>query len=317
MLELGFKLSAEEHPAPDLVRYARLGEEAGFTFAALSDHFHPWTSRQGQSPFAWAVLGGVAEATERLRVGTAVTCPTIRTHPAVVAHAAATVATMLPGRFFLGLGTGENLNEHVLGDRWPTPETRREMLDEAVQVIRGLWRGELFDHHGRFYTVEGARLYSRPDEPPPILIAGSGTVAAELAGRIGDGFIGVAPDRELLQAFERGGGAGKPKYAEIDVCWAPGEAEARQTALEIWPNTSIPGELAAELPLPRHFEQAAKMVSQDDVGEKVVCGPDAERHVARIREYAQAGYDHVWIHQVGPDQEGFFEFYGQEVLPKI
>jgi coenzyme F420-dependent glucose-6-phosphate dehydrogenase len=317
MLELGFKLSAEEHPAPDLVRYARLGEEAGFTFAALSDHFHPWTSRQGQSPFAWAVLGGVAEATERLRVGTAVTCPTIRTHPAVVAHAAATVATMLPGRFFLGLGTGENLNEHVLGDRWPTPETRREMLDEAVQVIRGLWRGELFDHHGRFYTVEGARLYSRPDEPPPILIAGSGTVAAELAGRIGDGFIGVAPDRELLQAFERGGGAGKPKYAEIDVCWAPGEAEARQTALEIWPNTSIPGELAAELPLPRHFEQAAKMVSQDDVGEKVVCGPDAERHLARIREYAQAGYDHVWIHQVGPDQEGFFEFYGQEVLPKI
>jgi coenzyme F420-dependent glucose-6-phosphate dehydrogenase len=317
MLELGFKLSAEEHPAPDLVRYARLGEEAGFSFAALSDHFHPWTSRQGQSPFAWAVLGGVAEATERLRVGTAVTCPTIRTHPAVVAHAAATVATMLPGRFFLGLGTGENLNEHVLGDRWPTPGTRREMLEEAVQVIRGLWRGELFDHHGRFYTVEGARLYSRPDESPPILIAGSGTVAAELAGRIGDGFIGVAPDRELLQTFDRGGGAGKPKYAEIDVCWAAGEAEARKTAFEIWPNTSIPGELAAELPLPRHFEQAAKMVSQDDVGDKVVCGPDAERHLARIREYAQAGYDHIWIHQVGPDQEGFFEFYGQEVLPKI
>lgn len=317
MLELGFKLSAEEHPAPDLVRYARLGEEAGFSFAALSDHFHPWTSRQGQSPFAWAVLGGVAEATERLRVGTAVTCPTIRTHPAVVAHAAATVATMLPGRFFLGLGTGENLNEHVLGDRWPTPGRRREMLEEAVQVIRGLWRGELFDHHGRFYTVEGARLYSRPDEPPPILIAGSGTVAAELAGRIGDGFIGVAPDRELLQAFDRGGGAGKPKYAEIDVCWAAVEAEARKTALEIWPNTSIPGELAAELPLPRHFEQAAKMVYQDDVGEKVVCGPDAERHLARIRDYAQAGYDHIWIHQVGPDQEGFFEFYGQEVLPKI
>jgi coenzyme F420-dependent glucose-6-phosphate dehydrogenase len=317
MLELGFKLSAEEHRASDLVRYSRLGEQAGFSFAALSDHFHPWTSGQGQSPFAWAVLGGVAEATERLQVGTAVTCPTIRTHPAIVAHAAATVATMLPGRFFLGLGTGENLNEHVLGDRWPTPETRRAMLEEAVEVIRGLWRGELFEHHGRFYTVEGARLYSLPDEPPPILIAGSGNVAAELAGRIGDGFIGLAPDRELLQAFDRGGGDGKPRYAEIDVCWAADEAEARKTAHQIWPNTSIEGELTAELPLPRHFEQATKMVSAEDVAEKVVCGPDPDRHVASIREYAQAGYDHVWVHQVGPDQEGFFEFYRQEVLPKI
>ncbi|HEX2025163.1 MAG TPA: TIGR03557 family F420-dependent LLM class oxidoreductase [Actinomycetota bacterium] len=317
MLELGFKLSAEEHPAPDLVRYARLGEEAGFAFAALSDHFHPWISKQGQSPFAWAVLGGVAEATERIRVGTAVTCPTIRTHPAIVAHAAATVATMLPGRFFLGLGTGENLNEHIHGDRWPTPGVRREMLEEAVEVIRGLWEGDHYEHHGRHYTVEGARLYSRPEEPPPILIAGSGQVAAELAGKIGDGFIGLSPDREILQAFDRGGGAGKPRYAEVHVCWAQDDGRARKIAHEWWPNTSIEGELTAELPLPRHFEQATEMVSENDVAEKVVCGPDPERHLEAIRTYAEAGYDHVWVHQVGPNQEGFLEFYAREILPKI
>jgi coenzyme F420-dependent glucose-6-phosphate dehydrogenase len=317
MLELGFKLSAEEHPAPNLVRFARLGEEAGFEFATLSDHFHPWTSRQGQSPFAWAVLGGVAEATERLRVGTAVTCPTVRMHPAIVAHAAATVATMLPGRFFLGLGTGENLNEHVLGDPWPSPSTRRAMLEEAVEIIRRLWSGDLVEHHGRFYTVAAARLYSRPEEPPPIVVAGSGKASAGLAGKIGDGFIGLAPDRDLLRTFDRAGGAGKPRYAEVDVCWARDEREARLTALEVWPNTSLEGELPAELPLPRHFEQAARMLSEDDVAERVVCGPDPERHLAPIREYADAGYDHVWIHQVGPDQEGFLEFYAQEILPKL
>jgi coenzyme F420-dependent glucose-6-phosphate dehydrogenase len=317
MLELGFKLSAEEHSAPDLVRFARLGEQAGFAFAALSDHFHPWISRQGQSPMAWAVLGGVAEATERIRVGTAVTCPTIRTHPAIVAHAAATVATMLPGRFFLGLGTGENLNEHIHGDPWPTPSVRRAMLGEAVEVIRGLWEGDLYEHHGRFYAVEGARLYSRPEQPPPILIAGSGPAAAELAGKIGDGFIGLAPDKEILQAFDKGGGTGKPRYAEVDVCWDRDEGQARKIAHEIWPNTSIEGELSAELPLPRHFEQAANMVSEDRVAEKVVCGPDPERHLEAIRTFAEAGYDHVWVHQVGPNQESFFEFYAQEILPKI
>ena len=317
MLELGFKLSAEEQTAPDLVRFARLGEEAGFAFAALSDHFHPWIDRQGQSPFAWAVLGGVAESTERLRVGTAVTCPMVRTHPAIVAHAAATVATMLPGRFFLGVGTGENLNEHVLGAPWPSPSVRRDMLEEAVEVIRGLWEGELFEHHGRFYTVEGARLYSLPEEPPPILVAGSGEEAAELAGRIGVGFIGLSPDRALLGAFDREAGPGKPKYAEIQVCWAKDEGQARKTAFEWWPNTSIEGELVAELPLPRHFEQAAKMLSEDDLAESVVCEPDPERHLEVIRTYADAGYDHVWVHQIGPDQDGFFEFYAQEILPKI
>jgi coenzyme F420-dependent glucose-6-phosphate dehydrogenase len=191
------------------------------------------------------------------------------------------------------------------------------MLEEAVDVIRGLWEGDLYEHHGRFYTVEGARLYSRPEQLPPILIAGSGPAAAELAGRIGDGFIGLAPDQEILQAFDKGGGKGKPRYAEVDVCWDRDEGQARRIAHEIWPNTSIEGELSAELPLPRHFEQAAKMVSEDRVAEKVVCGPDPERHLEAIRTFADAGYDQVWVHQVGPNQPGFFEFYAQEILPKI
>jgi coenzyme F420-dependent glucose-6-phosphate dehydrogenase len=317
MVELGYKLCSEEHAPNDLVRYARRAEDAGFDFAMISDHYHPWTDRQGQSPFVWTVLGAVAHATERLRVGTAVTCPTIRTHPAVVAQAAATTAAMLPGRFLFGVGTGENLNEHILGHRWPPADLRREMLTEAVEVIRQLWRGGNQTHRGRHYTVENARLYTLPPEPPPILVAAAGPKAADLAGRIGDGFIGTAPQAKLLEAFDRAGGAGKPRYGELTVCWAASEAEARRRALECWPIVGLEGDLTSELPVPAHFEQAAQMVREDDLAESVVCGPDPERHRAAIRRYADAGYDHVWVHQVGPDQDGFFTFYERDIIPKL
>jgi coenzyme F420-dependent glucose-6-phosphate dehydrogenase len=317
MTEIGYKLCSEEHPPADLVRFAVRAEEAGFGFAMISDHFHPWVDAQGHSPFVWSVIGAVAQATDRVRLGTGVTCPTIRLHPAIVAHAAATSAALMPGRFMLGLGTGENLNEHVLGDRWPAAEKRLDMLEEAVEVIRSLWEGGWKSHLGRHYTVEGARLYSLPDRPPPILIAASGDAAAETAGRIGDGLISTSPDEEVVQAFEAGGGAEMPKYCEVSVCWAEDEDDARRTALTRWPTAAIEGELLVELPLPRHFEQASSMVDEDAVGEKVVCGPDAERHLDAIRKYTAAGYDHVWIHQIGPDQEGFFRFYQREVLPKV
>jgi coenzyme F420-dependent glucose-6-phosphate dehydrogenase len=317
MTEIGYKLCSEEHPPADLVRFAVRAEEAGFGFAMISDHFHPWVDAQGHSPFAWSVIGAVAQATARLRLGTGVTCPTIRLHPAIVAHAAATSAALMPGRFMLGLGTGENLNEHVLGDRWPAAEERLAMLEEAVEVIRSLWEGGWKSHLGRHYTLEGARLYSLPDRPPPILIAASGDAAAEIAGRIGDGLISTSPEEEVVQAFEAAGGAEMPKYGEVSVCWAEDEDDARRTALAHWPTAAIEGELLVELPLPRHFEQAASMVDEDAVDEKVVCGPDAERHLDAIRKYAAAGYDHVWIHQIGPDQEGFFHFYQREVLPKV
>jgi coenzyme F420-dependent glucose-6-phosphate dehydrogenase len=312
--EIGYALSSEEHGPADLVRYARLAEERGFTYALVSDHFHPWTDRQGQSPFVWAVIGAIAEATERLRLGTGVTCPTMRTHPAVIAHASATAAALLPGRFFLGLGTGENLNEHVLGDAWPEGAVRLEMLAEAIDVIRLLWQGGYQSHHGRHYTVEQARLYTLPEEPPPIMIAADKEDAAELAATAGDGLIGTSPDEELLSQFEAAGGKGKPRFGQVTVCWAEDEASARKTALEWWPNAALPGELSQELALPRHFEQAAQLVSEDAVAETVVCGPDPDAHRSAIEEYAEAGYDHVYVHQVGLDQEGFLDFYSREIL---
>jgi coenzyme F420-dependent glucose-6-phosphate dehydrogenase len=316
MVEIGYALSSEEHAPSELVRNARWAEQLGFSFVSLSDHFHPWIDRQGHSPFAWCVVGGVAATTERLALGTGVTCPSIRIHPAIVAHAAATAATMMPGRFFLGVGTGENLNEHVLGDRWPEQEVRLEQLAEAVEVIRLLFEGGLKSHHGKHYTVENARLYTLPPEPPPIIVAASGQRAAEQAGRIGDGLWSNAPSGNVVETFEKAGGKG-PRYGQLDVCWAADETQARRTALEWWPNTSVPGELTQELPSPSHIEQAAQLVTEDQVAQKVLCGPDPERHLEGIQEFVDAGFDHVYVHQVGPDQEGFFRFYEREVLPKL
>jgi coenzyme F420-dependent glucose-6-phosphate dehydrogenase len=316
MLEIGYSLSSEEHRPGDLVRFAAAAEASGFRFALISDHFHPWTDAQGQSPFVWSVLGGIAGATERLAIGTGVTCPTVRIHPAIIAHAAATVADMMPGRFFLGVGSGENLNEHILGDNWPPAGIRQQMLEEAVAIIRELWTGELVTHDGDYYTVHTARLYTVPEQPPPIMVAAAGSNAAELAGRIGDGLISVAPSSEVVDTYRRNGGDG-PRYGQIHVCWAPDEQQAVETAHRQWINAAVPGELGQELPLPAHFEQAGQMVSPEDVAEIVVCGPDPERHIAEIRKYADAGFDHVYVHQVGRDQDGFFRFYAEEVLPKL
>jgi coenzyme F420-dependent glucose-6-phosphate dehydrogenase len=317
MPQIGYALSSEEHLPNDLVRFAAQAEEAGFGYAVISDHYHPWVDVQGESPFVWSVIGGIAQATKRLRLGTGVTCPTMRIHPAIVAHAAATSAAMMPGRFFLGVGTGENLNEHILGSHWPAPDERLEMLEEAVEVIRLLWEGGYQTHRGKHYTVENARLYTLPDEPPEIYVAASQPLAAELAGRIGDALVTVAPDKVIAERFEASGGVGKPKLGQAHVCWAKTEKEARRTAYEIWPNGGLQGALSQELPLPEHFEQAAKMVTEDDVAESVVCGPDPERHKEQIREFEAAGYDHVYVHQVGPDQQGFLNFYAREILPEF
>ncbi|MDQ3991656.1 MAG: TIGR03557 family F420-dependent LLM class oxidoreductase [Actinomycetota bacterium] len=317
MAEIGYTLSAEEHGPRDLVRFARRAEETGFDFLMVSDHYHPWTERQGQSPFVWTVLGGVAEATERIPIGTGVTCPTIRIHPAIVAQAAATAAEMLPGRFWLGLGSGENLNEHVVGARWPSARIRLEMLEEAIEVIRMLWEGGFQSFRGTYYEIENARIYTLPEELPPILVAASGSTSIGIAAGLGDGMIGTSPDKELLERFAAAGGEGKPTVGQLHVCWAETVDEGRRTAFEWWPNTSLPGELGQELPLPRHFEQATQTLTIDDVAQTVPSGPDPERHLEEIRKFVDAGYDRVYVHQVGPDQEGFFRFYEQQVLPKL
>ena len=311
---LGYALSSEEHAPADLVRHARLAEEHGFTFALISDHFHPWIDHQGHSPFVWGVLGAIAQATERLTIGTGVTCPTIRIHPAIIAQAAATAAALMPGRFFLGVGTGENLNEHVLGGRWPEWEVRAEMLEEALFVIRELWKGEVTSHHGRHYTVENARIYTLPDELPPIHVAAGGPRMATLAGHLGDGLIGTGPEADLIQAFRNGGGQG-PTFGQVTVSWASSEKEARRVAHQWWPNAAIRGEASQELPNPAHFEQLSQMVTEDQVAESVTCGPDPEPILEQIQAYVDAGFDHVYLHQVGPDQAGFIEFASKRLLP--
>jgi coenzyme F420-dependent glucose-6-phosphate dehydrogenase len=263
------------------------------------------------------VIGAIAHQTAKLRLGTGVTCPTVRIHPAIVAQAAATAEAMMPGRFFLGVGSGESLNEHIVGRHWPSVAVRQEMLEEAVAVIRRLWEGGLQSFRGRYFTVENARIYTLPSEPPPIMVAAAGTQAAELAGRIGDGLVGVAPDSEVIDTFQEAGGRDKPRYGQLHVCWAKSEEEGRRTALEWWPNTVVAGELSLELPLPSHFEQAAKLVTEKQIGEAVTCGPDPEKHHEAITKYVEAGYDHVYVHQIGPDQEGFFDFYRENVLPLV
>jgi G6PDH family F420-dependent oxidoreductase len=317
MVQIGYAMSSEEHGPRDLVRFARMAEEAGFPYALISDHYHPWIDQQGQSPFVWSVIGGIAEQTQGLRLGTGVTCPIQRIHPAIIAQAAATAGEMMPGRFFLGVGSGENLNEHVLGGKWQPHDVRAEMLEEAVEVIRLLWQGGERSHRGRYFTVENACIYTLPAQLPPIMVAASGTKSAELAGRIGDGLITTAPDKEVVNAFRQAGGQGKPIYAQLSVCWAASEAEARQTAFKYWPTAAVRGELSQELPTPGHFEQAAQMVREEDVAKVIVCSPDPQRHLEQIQSYVDAGIDHVYVHQIGPDQEGFCRFYEREILPKF
>jgi G6PDH family F420-dependent oxidoreductase len=317
MIDLGYKLSSEEFGPADLVRYAVGAERAGFRFALISDHFHPWTDRQGQSPFVWTVIGAIANATTRLRLGTAVTCPTIRVHPAIVAQAAATTAALMKGRFFLGLGTGENLNEHVIGRGWPSPDVRLEMLDEAIKAMRLLWEGGAQSFHGRYYTVEDARLYTLPDRPPDLMIAASNPGTAELAGRDGEAMINTEPEADLITRFKRAGGSDKPCYVEMTVCWAKDERRARRTAHEIWGLAGLAGMLFTELSMPSHFEAALEPVSEDKVAEAIICGPDTTRYVDAIRKAEATGYSHVCLHQVGPDQKGFLDFCQRQLFPAL
>jgi coenzyme F420-dependent glucose-6-phosphate dehydrogenase len=317
LTDFGLALSSEEHPANDLVQLARRAEETGLEFAMISDHFHPWTDAQGQSPFVWSVIGGISQATERIRLGTGVTCPTIRIHPAIIAHASATAASMMDGRFFLGLGTGENLNEHVVGEGWPAPDERLAMLEEAIEVIRLLWEGGYQTHRGEYFEVEQARLYSLPDDPPDIAVAAAKPLAAELAGRVADAFINTSPESEPIEQFESAGGKGKAKYGQITGCWAATEDEGAKTACEVWPNAALGGDLTYELPLPLHFEQATEDVKPEDLSEAIPCGPDADRWLEDIRAFEEAGYTHVYFHQIGRDQEGFLRFWSEELEPKL
>lgn len=313
----GMALSSEEHPPARLVEIAQLAERSGFDFVSISDHYHPWLQEQGHSPFVWSVLGAIAQATDTLHVGVGVTCPTVRIHPAVLAQAVATTGTLLPGRFTWGVGSGEALNEHILGDRWPPAPRRLEMLEEAIEVIRQLWTGESVTFYGQHYTVENAHLFDLPPEPVPIVVSAFGPLAAGVAARCGDGIWVTGPgDPETLDAWRAEGGSG-PVWGQLTLCWA----EARDTAVDrahrIWANSGIPGQLSQDLPTTYHFEQAIAKVSPDDIASSLPCGPDPEPLLASVRQAIDNGVDHIYFHQVGPDQEGFARFWQEQLAPAL
>jgi G6PDH family F420-dependent oxidoreductase len=313
-MRIGIGFSGEELGPKEIVRAAAVAEEAGFFGVCISDHFHPWLEAQGSSPFVWSVLGAISRATDRIRAGTAVTCPIMRIHPAIVAQAAATTQCMFDGRFWLGVGTGEALNEHIVGAKWPESRIRREMLEEAVAILRRLWSGEEVSHYGEHFTVENARLYTRPERDPEIYVSAFGSRSARLAARIGDGMVSTAPDDSMTRVFDEAGGFG-PKIGFCKVAWAETREKAEDLAYERWPTSALPGELHQELPTPAHFQQAVSVLRREDIVARFACGPDPERHLAVIEKYADAGYDELYVTQIGPDQRGFLQFYEHEVLP--
>jgi G6PDH family F420-dependent oxidoreductase len=314
-VRIGFFLSTEEFTPAQLVEQAVAAEKAGFSGLWISDHFHPWNDNQGQSPFVWSVIGAIAQATD-LHVTTAVTCPTVRIHPGIIAQAAATSAVMLDGRFTLGVGSGEALNEHIFGDPWPDTTTRLDMLEEAVEVIRELWQGGVVNRHGRFYRLDRARIYTLPQQPPDIYVSGFGPEATDLAARIGDGYITTAPDADLVGRFKEKSG-GKPAQAGTKVAFADTEDEGVQIAHRLWANSGLPGELAQTLPSPQHFEQASQLVTEESTRESVVAGREPARHLEQLEQYAEAGYDELYVSNMGPHYLEMIDFYGREVLPKL
>ncbi|MEE4546906.1 TIGR03557 family F420-dependent LLM class oxidoreductase [Streptomyces sp. V4-01] len=316
MTRYGYFLSSEEFTPRELLDQARMAEEAGFQALAVSDHFHPWNDEQGEGSFVWSVIGALSQVTS-LPITTLVTCPTVRLHPAINAQAAATAAVLTGGNFRFGLGSGEALNEHILGGDWPAADVRLEMLEEAVEVIRKLSTGERVTHRGTHYTVENARLYTVPSEPAPLFVSGFGPRAADLAGRIGDGFVTMQPDSSLVERFRRSGGADKPVVGGLKVCWDTDRQRAVKTVHRLWPNEQLPGELAQILPTPEHFQQASSLVTEEMVSGAVVCGDRADDHVEAVGAYAQADFDEVYINQIGPDQRQFFGFYRDQVLPRL
>jgi G6PDH family F420-dependent oxidoreductase len=314
-MKIGYFLSSEEWGPHDLVAQAVQAREAGFDGLWISDHYHPWNDEQGHSPFVWSTIGAIAQATEGMPVTTAVTCPTMRTHPAIIAHAAATSALLLDGNFCLGLGSGEALNEHILGDRWPMADERLEMLEEAVEVIRKLWQGGVQTHRGRHYRVEHARIYDLPETPPPIVVSGFGRKSVELAARVGDGYCTVGPDADSVELFRSRAQNGQLVQGGLKVCWGEDEEGTRRTVQRLWPNEGLPGELAQILPTPEHFEQASELVTSEQLSD-IPCGPDVEKHAEAIEAYAQSGFDELYINQIGPEQEAFFAAYRDHILPR-
>jgi G6PDH family F420-dependent oxidoreductase len=316
MTRIGYKLMTEEHGPSRLVANAVRAEELGFDFLGISDHFSPWLDEEGHSPFAWSVLGAIALATRRVDLMTSVTCPYLRYHPAIVAQAAATIALLSNGRFTLGLGSGELLNEHVTGEPWPRVAVRHEMLAEAVDIIRLLFEGGEQSYTGRYLELASGRLFDRPATPPPIAVAAGGEQAAALAARCGGGLIGVEAKSDLVKAYRDAGGEG-PTYAECGVCWASSERKALETVHRYQRWGVLGWSVLAELPGPRSFAEATAKMKPEQLRGEIPCGPDPEPFLEAIDEFVDAGFENILLTQVGPDQDGFFEFFQKELAPEL
>lgn len=305
-VQFGLTLSSEEHHPSRLLDIAELAERSGFDFVSISDHFHPWLDAQGHSPFVWTMLGALAERTDELGVAVGVSCPTMRIHPVILAQATATASALLGDRFTWGVGTGEALNEHVLGDKWPPAPRRLDMLHEAIELIRQLWGGDEISFDGEFFQVENARIYDAPSTTIPIVVSAFGPVASTLAADIGDGLWVTGGASDAIDRWRQSGGAG-PVYSQLDVCWSSSTEDALDTVERVWPNAGVPGQLSQDLPTPAHFEQAATLVRRDDLAGEVIVGPDPDRLLAEARDAIANGVTHLYFHQIGDDQETFCE----------
>jgi G6PDH family F420-dependent oxidoreductase len=318
MVSIGYTIMGEQAGPKQLVRDAIRAEEVGFDFIQASDHHSPWLEEQGHSPYAWSVLGAVAHATERIELMTYVTCPTVRYHPAVVAQKAATIQLLSDGRFTLGLGAGENLNEHVAGQPWPSVAQRHAMLEDALRIIRPMLEGETVTYRGTYLSTDKAKLWDVPDTPPPIGVAASGPSSCRIAGEYGDALIAVQPKAEFGELFDAAGGAGKPRIGQVGIAYDTDAEAAKRRAHEQfrwflggWP-------VMAELPTAEAFAAASNATPPEAVAKQVSCGPDVEAHLASIKKFVDAGFTHVGVVQIGAEhQDTFFDWAAKDLLPAV
>lgn len=315
MVQFGYKLMSEEHGPRDLIENAVRAEAAGFDFLSISDHFHPWVDAQGHSPFAWSILGAIAHATKTIGITTGLTCPIIRYHPAIIAQAAATVALISNDRFTLAIGAGERLNEHVTGAFWPSAPERHAMLSEAIDIFRLLWKGEVSTHEGDYFQIDHARLYDVPEKRIPLVVGVSGPASIKLAtDKKVDGMMATEPKKKLTASFKK---RGAPCYSEAALAYAPSEEKAKTIAKERFAFSALGWHVNTELPTPAAFEAAVKYIRPEDLAETIGMGPDVDRHVAAVKPYIKAGFDHIALVGIGPDQAGFIDFFEKKLGPAL
>jgi G6PDH family F420-dependent oxidoreductase len=315
-MRIGYKLATEGFGPKELIRQAVLAEQAGFDFVEMSDHYHPWVEAQGHSAFTWSLLSAIAMKTDRIGLATGVTCPSVRYHPAIIAQAAATLAIISDGRFTLGVGAGERLNEHVTGLGFPATRARHERFREALEIIRLLWQGGYRSYEGRHLKLEDARVFDLPAELPVIAVAASGPASAKIAAELGDGLFAVDPDADLVRTWHRLGGHG-PAYGEMPLAWAQDEDKAVAAVVEKNAFALSGWKVMAELPNPANFEAVTALVTPDQAREQFACGPDPQRHLDIARRFADAGFDHLVAMNAGPDPDGFIDFFSRELAAPL